>query len=72
MTGLQKLWLAALLGALIGLLGGLIGLGGAEFRLPILVAVFSLPTLEAIILNKAMSLVVVITSIFSRGMPPVT
>jgi uncharacterized membrane protein YfcA len=67
MTGLQKLWLATLLGALIGLLGGLIGLGGAEFRLPILVAVFSLPTLEAIILNKAMSLVVVITSIFSRG-----
>ncbi|WP_283103584.1 hypothetical protein [Thiomicrospira microaerophila] len=39
MSGLQKLWLAAVLGALIGLLGGLIGLGGAEFRLPILVAV---------------------------------
>lgn len=64
---LPKLWLAVLLGGLIGLLGGLIGLGGAEFRLPILVAVFHLPTLEAIIINKAMSLVVVITSIFSRG-----
>lgn len=67
MSLLTKIWLATILGALIGLLGGLIGLGGAEFRLPILVAVFSLPTLEAIILNKAISLVVVITSIFSRG-----
>ena len=64
---ISKLWLAVLLGGLIGLLGGLIGLGGAEFRLPILVAVFHLPTLEAIIINKAMSLVVVLVSIFSRG-----
>lgn len=46
-------------GALIGSLGGLIGLGGAEFRLPVLVGRFKLPTLEAVILNKAMSLVVV-------------
>ena len=65
---LPKLWLAVLLGGLIGLLGGLIGLGGAEFRLPVLVAVFHLPTLEAIIINKAMSLVVVVVSIFSRGL----
>ncbi len=67
MTLGKKVWLATFFGALIGLLGGLIGLGGAEFRLPVLVAVFSLPTLEAIILNKAMSLIVVVTSIFSRG-----
>jgi uncharacterized membrane protein YfcA len=46
-------------GALIGGLGGLIGLGGAEFRLPVLISVFSFPGLEAVILNKAMSLVVV-------------
>lgn len=46
-------------GALIGVLGGLIGLGGAEFRLPVLVGLFGLATLEAVILNKAMSLVVV-------------
>jgi uncharacterized membrane protein YfcA len=46
-------------GAAIGSLGGLIGLGGAEFRLPVLVGRFRLPTLEAVILNKAMSLVVV-------------
>ncbi|MDD4912819.1 MAG: sulfite exporter TauE/SafE family protein [Sideroxydans sp.] len=54
-------------GALIGSLGGLIGLGGAEFRLPVLVARFRLPTLEAVILNKAMSLVVVAFALLFRG-----
>ena len=34
-------------GSLIGALGGLIGLGGAEFRLPVLVSVFKLDTLLA-------------------------
>jgi len=44
-------------GAIIGVLGGLIGLGGAEFRLPLLIGVFNFAALEAVILNKAMSLV---------------
>ena len=39
-------------GGLIGSLGGLIGLGGAEFRLPVLVGLFRLPTLEAVIFNE--------------------
>lgn len=46
-------------GAVIGLLGGLIGLGGAEFRLPLLIGVFQFIGLEAVILNKATSLVLV-------------
>ncbi|WP_439530721.1 sulfite exporter TauE/SafE family protein [Pannonibacter sp.] len=46
-------------GAAIGTLGGLIGLGGAEFRLPLLIGPFGFAALEAVILNKAMSLVVV-------------
>jgi uncharacterized membrane protein YfcA len=46
-------------GAIIGAIGGLIGLGGAEFRLPLLIGAFQFTALEAIILNKAMSLVVV-------------
>ena len=46
-------------GAFIGTLGGLIGLGGAEFRLPILISLFGYAALEAVILNKAISLVVV-------------
>lgn len=54
-------------GFLIGILGGLIGLGGAEFRLPVLVGLFRLGTLEAIILNKAMSLVVVAAALLFRG-----
>lgn len=53
-------------GTLIGALGGLIGLGGAEFRLPVLVSLFKLPTLEAIILNKAKSLVVVSAALLFR------
>jgi len=56
-----------LAGSLIGTLGGLIGLGGAEFRLPVLVGVFKLATLEAIILNKAMSLVVVSAALVFRA-----
>jgi uncharacterized membrane protein YfcA len=36
----------------------LIGLGGAEFRLPLLIGVFEFAALQAVILNKAMSLVV--------------
>ena len=46
-------------GALIGALGGLIGLGGAEFRFPLLIGAFRFAALQAVILNKAMSLVVV-------------
>ena len=46
-------------GGIIGALGGLIGLGGAEFRLPLLIGAFRFAALEAVIMNKAMSLVVV-------------
>ena len=44
----------------IGVLGGMIGLGGAEFRLPLLIGVFGFVALQAVILNKAMSLIVVL------------
>ncbi|WP_095203522.1 sulfite exporter TauE/SafE family protein [Mesorhizobium carmichaelinearum] len=58
-------------GALIGALGGLIGLGGAEFRLPLLIGLFNFAALEAVILNKAMSLVVVATALpFRAGTVP--
>lgn len=53
-------------GGLIGTLGGLIGLGGAEFRLPVLIGVFRYVALEAVILNKAMSLVVVASALLFR------
>lgn len=54
-------------GALIGCVGGLIGLGGAEFRLPLLIAVFGFAGLEAVILNKATSLVVVAAALPFRS-----
>jgi uncharacterized membrane protein YfcA len=53
-------------GAAIGVLGGLIGLGGAEFRLPLLIGAFRFGAVEAVILNKAMSLVVVVTALIFR------
>src|ERR1700730_3735878 len=51
----------------IGALGGLIGLGGAESRLPILIGAFGFGALEAVILNKAMSLVVVASALPFRA-----
>lgn len=56
-----------LAGALIGTMGGLVGLGGAEFRLPVLVGAFRLAMLEAVISNKAMSLAVVAAALLSRS-----
>jgi uncharacterized protein len=47
----------------IGVLGGLIGLGGAEFRLPLLIGAFRFAALEAVIVNKAMSLIVVASAL---------
>ena len=38
-------------GSIIGTLGGLIGLGGAEFRLPLLIGPFGFAALQAVILN---------------------
>ena len=57
---------AAAAGASVGVLGGTIGLGGAEFRLPLLIGVFGFAALQAVVLNKAMSLVVVLTALPAR------
>ncbi|KAF0096798.1 MAG: Uncharacterized protein FD144_5655 [Rhodospirillaceae bacterium] len=57
----------------IGTLAGLIGLGGAEFRLPFLISMFRFGALEAVIINKAMSLVVVASALpFRTGTTSVT
>ena len=62
----RSLTLALAAGAVIGILGGLIGLGGAEFRLPLLIGLFGFAALHAVILNKAMSLVVVASALAFR------
>ena len=48
------------------MLGGMIGLGGAEFRLPLLIGLFGFAALQAVILNKSMSLAVVVTALPAR------
>jgi uncharacterized membrane protein YfcA len=70
-VGSRSLSLAVVAGAAIGVLGGMIGLGGAEFRLPLLMGIFGFVALQAVILNKAMSLVVVTTALPARllGVP---
>ncbi|WP_296097196.1 sulfite exporter TauE/SafE family protein [uncultured Agrobacterium sp.] len=66
-TAQRKLIPAFAGGGIIGALGGLIGLGGAEFRLPLLIGIFNFAALEAVILNKAMSLVVVASALPFRA-----
>ena len=61
-----SLGLAFAAGAAVGVLGGMIGLGGAEFRLPLLIMLFGFAALQAVILNKALSLVVVVTALPAR------
>ena len=50
----------------IGVLGGLIGLGGAEFRLPVLIGPLGYPSRQAVPLNLAVSLVTLVTSLGIR------
>lgn len=57
---------AAFAGAGVGVLGGLIGLGGAEFRLPLLVGFFATPLRRAIGLNLGVSLVTVLAALAGR------
>lgn len=62
---MRNLW-ALLTGGVVGILGGLLGLGGAEFRLPLLVGVFRYRILQAIVINLLVSLVTVSFSFFFR------
>ncbi|MFB9881767.1 sulfite exporter TauE/SafE family protein [Planobispora siamensis] len=64
--GVRSLPLAFAAGAAVGVLGGMIGLGGAEFRLPLLISLFGFVALAAVIMNKAMSLIVVLTALPAR------
>jgi uncharacterized protein len=60
-------------GMAVGVLGGLVGLGGAEFRLPMLIGIFGFTALHAVILNKAMSLAVVSSAlVFRTAVVPMT
>ena len=53
-------------GAAVALLGGLIGLGGAEFRLPLLIGVFALFAHRAVRINLLVSLATLAMSVVAR------
>lgn len=63
---MRLVW-AFIASTVIGMLGGLIGLGGAEFRLPVLVGIFQFATLHAVVINLAVSLVTVCFSLLFRA-----
>jgi uncharacterized membrane protein YfcA len=65
-SGTRTPRLSALTGAGVGVLGGLIGLGGAEFRLPLLVRVFGYVLKPAVFLNLTVSLVTVGAALAAR------
>jgi uncharacterized membrane protein YfcA len=54
-------------GVPIGTLGGLIGLGGAEFRLPVLTGVLGYRPRQAVAVNLAVSLITVVAAAGIRG-----
>lgn len=55
-------------GVPIGTVGGLIGLGGAEFRLPVLTGVFRYAPRAAVALNLAISLITVVAAATVRAL----
>lgn len=59
--------LAFLYAVPIGLLGGLIGLGGAEFRLPVLAGPLGYAARRAVPLNLAVSLITLTASLAIRS-----
>jgi uncharacterized membrane protein YfcA len=58
---------AFLCAAAIALLGGLIGLGGAEFRLPVLMRMFDFSAKRAVPINLAISFVTVVAALATRA-----
>lgn len=65
-SALARPGLAFASGAAVGVLGGLIGLGGAEFRLPLLIGLFALVAHQAVRLNLLVSLATVSASVAAR------
>src|SRR5712671_3969729 len=51
---------------LIGGIGGLIGLGGGEFRLPLLVGLIGFTARAAVPMNQILSLVTLVTALIVR------
>lgn len=63
---MRRSHLAFLTGLPVATLGGLIGLGGAEFRLPLLTGLFGFTVRKAVPLNLAVSFVTLLVSLLIR------
>ncbi|MEM1552496.1 MAG: sulfite exporter TauE/SafE family protein [Candidatus Bathyarchaeia archaeon] len=63
---MSKISAAFVFGILLGAAAGLIGVGGGEFRTPILLYVIGLPVVTAIAVNLLVGLLTVIVSFFRR------
>ncbi|MEM2082050.1 MAG: sulfite exporter TauE/SafE family protein [Candidatus Bathyarchaeia archaeon] len=65
-TPANKVFAAVFFGFLMGIAAGLIGVGGGEFRIPILLYVLGLPLLTAIAVNLFVGLLTVVVSFLRR------
>jgi uncharacterized protein len=63
----QKSWSAFLYSVPIGTLGGLMGLGGAEFRLPVLAGPLGYSAKQAVPINLAVSMATLLAALIIRG-----
>ncbi|MEM3402596.1 MAG: sulfite exporter TauE/SafE family protein [Candidatus Hadarchaeales archaeon] len=62
----MKICVASLLGFLIGLVAGLLGVGGGEFRLPVLICLLGLPVRVAVAANLIIGILTVGVSLAKR------
>src|SRR3954451_20244524 len=66
LTGWRTITAALGCALLIGGIGGLIGLGGGEFRLPLLVGLIGFTARAAVPMNQILSLVTLVTALIVR------
>src|SRR5947207_10028892 len=66
LAGWRTITIALGCALLIGGIGGLIGLGGGEFRLPLLVGLIGFTARAAVPMNQILSLVTLVTALIVR------